>query len=127
MSLYFENGNPVPTAEFDYDALDAAPPEPSSTPAGTETLEAVLRILATPAAIQYFGQTHARKVIALGWVGCPQRYEGKSLAELARETGVTPQAMSRYSALASRLFGLRNRSQRAHGGRWKRRAGQPAR
>jgi hypothetical protein len=57
-----------------------------------------------------------RRAIALIWVVNPALFEGSpSLAHLAKGLGITRAALSGHSAAFSRAFGLRNRSQVAHG------------
>ena len=64
-----------------------------------------------PKAEAYFGPTFALRLLALAWVTKPESFNGDSLSQIARKRGITVQALSRYTVLASRIFGLRNRSQ----------------
>ncbi len=113
----FENGSPVPVvwpeAVEELPEADAAPDERA------EQLNRLLEWFTTPAALQYFGPTFERRIVALMWTVNPAVFEGKSLSMMARDMGVTKQALSHYSAEAARIFKIRNRSQIAHGGRWR--------
>jgi hypothetical protein len=116
-----DQGEQEPVTQFDYDAIEGAREAVFNREDRAMTVEHVMRFLASPQAVEYFGKSHERKIVALAWILNPGQFDGRSLASLAREHGVTPQAMSHFSANAARIFGLRNRSQRAHGSRWKKR------
>lgn len=55
-----------------------------------------------------------RRTIGLAWVMFPELFEGESLAVIAERLGVTRAALSRYTAQATRTFGVRSRGQ-VHG------------
>ncbi len=119
---YDDDGHRVPVVDFDYDAVDRVR-EPE--PAGADQMANLLMWLARPKALRYFGRTFGLKLLALSWVINPAAHSGKSLSRLAREHHVSPQLLSRYAAQASRVFQVRNRSQRTHGTRWRQRLHPP--
>ena len=70
--------------------------------------------------------THAahigRRTLAMAWVLQPGLVGGKSLRQLARAMGCTPQSLSTHAAEFSRMFNVVNRGQ-AHG--WNRKKSVP--
>jgi hypothetical protein len=84
-----------------------------------ESFDTLVAMLSRPAAVKYFGRTFELHLVALSWVINPSRFGGRSLSDIASEYGVSKQLMSRYASKASRLYGIRNGGQRAHGSRWK--------
>ena len=141
MTYFDDSGQVVPAVSFDFDAIDARLAgedqlssddtcEPQ-TPAGPDPEERDLSLelanlqawLGSPAAVEYFGSAFNHRMLALIWATAPESYGGKSLSALARERGITPAALSKYAAEASRIFGLKNRSQRAHDSRARQRGG----
>lgn len=85
-----------------------------------DALRNTLEWFGSPAATRYFGRAFSRRLVALAWTLRPECFDGKSLSALAKSRKISKQALSKYSAQASRIFGIRNGSQRAHGRRWKR-------
>jgi hypothetical protein len=106
-----DDGNQVPTVDFDYDALDGEAPEPTGT---DDTIGNLLAWLGGDRATAYFGKAFSHRLTALSWAADPAQFQGRSLSDLARERGLTPAALSKYAAQASKVFGLRNRSQLTH-------------
>jgi len=113
-----DDGGPVQSVGFDYDEIDRVP-EPASNRG--EQLSNMLVWFGSLKAAQYFGRNFTLRLLALSWVCNPAYHEGKSLSQLAREHGVSVQLLSRYCADASRIFAIRNRSQKTHGTRWRNR------
>ena len=112
-----DNGNRVPSVDFDFAALDGSAP----ADAAPERLSNLLAWLSQPRAVRYFGRAFKFRLLVLAWTMNSAAFDGKSLSALATEQGITPQCLSRYAAEAARIFGFRNRSQVAHGSRWKKR------
>jgi hypothetical protein len=107
-----DDGNQVPTVDFDYAALDGEEAEPTAQDA--DTIGNLLAWLGGERATAYFGKAFSHRLLAMSWAADPAQFQGKSLSELARERGLTPAALSKYAAQASKVFGLRNRSQLTH-------------
>ena len=117
-----DDGQPVGTTEIDFSAMDArlaGEPDHSPDPAQPE-LRNLEAWLCSPRGRDFFGVAITRKLAALNWL---VRGE-KPLAELAAELGCSKSAVAKHAAEASRIFGLRNRAQIAHGGRLKKRGPQ---
>ncbi len=112
----FESGAIVPVC---YPPDTGEAPEADAPDERAAQLNRLLEWFTTPAALRYFGPTFERRIVALMWTVNPAVFKGKSLSMLARDMGITKQALSRYAAMASRVFGIRNRAQFAHGGRWR--------
>jgi len=122
-----DQGEPVPATGFDYDAVARAvdgEPDTAGDLAGVRqrSLARLMMLFAAPKARRYFGRAFTLRLLALSWAMNPAAHSGKSLSQLARDHKATPQQLSRYAADASRIFGVRNRSQKAHGTRWRSRA-----
>ena len=116
-----DDSRPVPSYEPDMGAIIDGPEKPEPEHEDAARLANLLQWLATPTAEKYFGHAHKLRVTALGWAMNPAAFNGQSLAQLAASLGVGKAALSKYAAQASRVFGIRNRAQIAHGSRWKKR------
>lgn len=116
MNAFDEDGNQVPTADFPFDEVDerlAGGKEPE--PVVSLELKNLEAWLCSARGRQFFGVAITRKLAALNWLVSGE----KPLAELAAELGCSKSAVAKHAADASRVFGLRNRAQIAHGGRLK--------
>jgi hypothetical protein len=119
----------LPGSDFDYDLVDAhldgeSEVEPASSAEAVGAVRNLLAWLSTPKARRYFGRQFHHRLIALAWVSCPDSFT-LSLSKLAQSNGISKQALSRHAAEASRIFGIRNGAQQAHGTRFKKQRQRP--
>ncbi len=106
------------STDFDWDAISRDLDE--MTAAGTdeyrpaEVVAALLRLLLAEAQGDRINLTAvALRLLAMGLVLNPANYPGSpSGAALAARCGVSPSALAKYTAEASRILNWRNRSQR---------------
>lgn len=104
-----------------FDRLDGELATPGSRAEAAAALREVLAFLVCSshrhdAAFDLFV---GRRTIGLAWVLFPELLEGQSLSKIAERLGVTRASLSRYTAQATRIFGVRSRGQ-SHG--WNRSA-----
>lgn len=115
------HGDPVDSRTVGFDYPDEGDPEPGDSHDYALMANAIARLfggLVDGDVAKGFDQTVGRRVIAMIWVVNPELFamdEAPSLAQLAARLGISRAALSAYAAQFSRQFGLRNRSQAAHG------------
>jgi hypothetical protein len=63
-----------------------------------------------------------RRLIALAWVINPNRFNGRSVASIARDIGISAPLLQKLTGEVSRTFGVRNRGQQHSNGNWKKAA-----
>lgn len=107
--ITFEDGAVVPSCDFVYPGDEPETESPDRD-------GVLFGFLKSPGAMRYFGgSAYLKRVIALEWVLNPGAFDGKSLAQVAKDMGVTQQALSKYAAQCRRDFKLqRGRCSSAH-------------
>ncbi len=100
------------------------------TPDGERAAEAMRQLMAWVVAGQSPRTTlivHiAARALAMAWIVRPDAVDGKSLNQVAKSAGISPDVMHRASADFSRTFGLRNRGQLARAWNFKASKVKPA-
>ena len=92
------------------------------TPDGERAAEAMRQLMAWVVAGRPT-QTHiTARALAMAWIVRPDAVDGKSLNQVAKSVGISPDVMHRASADFSRTFGIRNRGQLARA--WNFKAGK---
>jgi hypothetical protein len=112
---------PEPSYQFDYEEVDRrlgnVPERDARAELRAELGSAISLLLEKLAegTIHPGGEAVAgRRLIGLLWAMRPDKFGGKSMAQVAQEMNVPVRTMQHYAGLATRTFGVRNRGQ-AHG------------
>lgn len=105
--------------DFPFEEVFASLDGHGSTTDGDRAAEALRQLLAWVVGVRLnrSNSQHARKhvcarALALAWTVNPAMLEGKSLARVAADIGISPDVMHRTSADFSRRFKFRNPGQR---------------
>jgi hypothetical protein len=81
------------------------------TPDGERAAEAMRQLMAWLVAGRTTQAHITARALAMVWIVRPDAVDGKSLNQVAKSVGLSPDVMHRASADFSRTFGIRNRGQ----------------